>query len=160
MKCKKCGADIPNGEIACPNCHIGVALLSQIKTEEDKKMILGEQEEAVKEQEQNIIPVEEVKVEDKKEDTAIHFDSDVLKTPETGTTAIAVEEVEEQEEETPMQPKHNLDETVDAEDVKKALEQYSSDTPKDIHFYLPIIIGMIAIIAIIIGIIYGIKNFL
>ena len=57
-----------------------------------------------------------------------------------------------------MQPVTSVEESVDAEEVKKALKQYGDDSPKGFHFFLPIIIGLIVVLVIVIGIIYGVKT--
>ena len=162
MKCKKCGNHIPNGEIECPSCHTAIALMSQIKSEEDKQAIaLEQQDEIVIEPENN--KQESVDVTPVSEPLDIRFEADVLK--ETGESSPVEDPVltnnqVEIDPVSPMQPIAMVEESVDAEEVKKAMAQYSPSTPKDIKFFLPIILGVLALIGIVIGIIYGIGTLL
>ncbi len=153
MKCKKCGAEIPVGEIACPGCHIAVALMSQIKTEEDKNIIAREKMEEEKP------PVAKETKEEVKETTEnldIRFDAGVLKDVSDTKKTKQVKKEEKKETEV-MQPKQVVNESVDKEEVQKALAKYDTDGKKDIHFFLPIIIGIIMVILLIVGVIYGIT---
>lgn len=155
MKCKKCGHTIPNGEIACPSCHIAVATMSQIKTAEDQARIELDAREEIEKR-----PKEEREVSVPPEPVEIRFDADVLKEVKDNNEMIDIPTPKEEEikNTSSMQPVTPVEESVDAEEVKKALKQYGDDSPKGFHFFLPIIIGLIVVLVIVIGIIYGVKT--